>query len=228
MVTKALSESASFVLDACLELAAEDGTDRSGDLAVIGMGKLGAGELNYSSDVDVLFVTSPSPNDDLARRLVAAARHSFRVDADLRPEGRAGPLTRTLDGYLSYWGRWADTWEFQALIKARAVAGDPVLGSRFSDAAQSQVWERTYSADELALIRRLKERSEAIIAKRGLSERELKRGPGGNPRRRVFGSAPSARPRAQRSFDPQPLHARGSRRARLVRLRRYGAGCGSE
>ncbi len=173
--TLALSESAARVLDASVEVAGPS----DGDLAVIGMGKLGGGELNYASDVDFVFVTAPAPDDDRAKRVVAAARHSFRVDTDLRPEGRAGPLTRTLDGYRAYWGRWAQTWEFQALIKASAVAGDPDLGARFTDAAQTLVWERAYSSDELALIRRLKARSEAMVVSRGISDRELKRGPGG-------------------------------------------------
>ena len=90
-------------------------------------------------------MTSAGVERRLTRRVVAAARHSFRVDTDLRPEGRAGPLTRTLDGYRSYWARWADTWEFQALIKASAVAGDPGLGARFYFGAQSEVWKRTYA-----------------------------------------------------------------------------------
>jgi [glutamine synthetase] adenylyltransferase / [glutamine synthetase]-adenylyl-L-tyrosine phosphorylase len=188
-VTSALSDSAAFVLAASLELAhgrsessngeGPSGEISNGEISVIGMGKLGGNELNYSSDVDILFVTAPSASDNLARRVVAAARHSFRVDTDLRPEGRSGPLTRTLDGYNAYWERWAQTWEFQALIKARPVAGDSGLGASFTDSARIQVWDRTYSADELALIRRLKERSEQIIASRGLTERELKRGPGG-------------------------------------------------
>ena len=119
-------------------------------IAVIGMGKLGARELNYASDVDVLFVTAVHPDDDRARRILDIARRCFRVDADLRPEGRAGPLTRPLDAYRAYWDRWAATWEFQALIKAQAVAGDAALGPRFEEAAAGQVWGRTYSADELA------------------------------------------------------------------------------
>jgi glutamate-ammonia-ligase adenylyltransferase len=174
-VTRALSESAARLLAAAVELA----EPRETKLAVVGMGKLGAAELNYASDIDLMFVTAPGPDEDFAKRVVTTARHSFRVDIDLRPEGRSGPLTRTLDGYNSYWARWAETWEFQALIKARAVAGDAELGAQFCEAALIQVWDRSYSADEIALIRRLKERSEALVTSRGLSDRELKRGPGG-------------------------------------------------
>src|SRR4051794_37893177 len=81
----------------------------AGPVAVIGMGKLGAEELNYASDIDVMFV-----GDGDVRPLLEIARTCFRVDADLRPEGRGGPLIRTLGSYEAYWERWADTWEFQA------------------------------------------------------------------------------------------------------------------
>ena len=80
--------------------------------AVIGMGKLGGTELNYASDVDILFVGDGDP-----RPLLEIARRCFRVDIDLRPEGRDGPLTRTLASYEAYWERWAKAWELQALIK---------------------------------------------------------------------------------------------------------------
>ena len=112
-------------------------------LAVIGMGKLGGRELNYASDVDILFVTADGPDEDAARHILQVARQCFRVDADLRPEGRAGPLTRSLESYDAYWARWAATWEFQALLKARAVAGNAELGRGFERAAIDQVWGRT-------------------------------------------------------------------------------------
>src|SRR5437773_180591 len=83
-------------------------------------------------DVDVLFAGG---DEAAARAAMDVARTCFRVDADLRPEGRNGPLTRTLDSYRAYWGRWADAWEFQALLKARAVAGDADLGRAFASAA---------------------------------------------------------------------------------------------
>jgi [glutamine synthetase] adenylyltransferase / [glutamine synthetase]-adenylyl-L-tyrosine phosphorylase len=175
-VTWALSESAAWALEKAVDLA---GGGQDVDLAVVGMGKLGGGELNYASDVDVIFVTEGVPDDDLARQVVSVARHAFRVDTDLRPEGRSGPLARSLESFRAYWGRWAQAWEFQALIKARAVAGRMRLGERFCGEARDQVWDRTYSSDEIALIRRLKERSEAVVARHGLADRELKRGPGG-------------------------------------------------
>jgi glutamate-ammonia-ligase adenylyltransferase len=148
--------------------------ETSSGLAVIGMGKLGGAELNYSSDVDVLLVGSGD-----GRPWLELARAAWRVDLDLRPEGRAGPLVRSLDSYRAYWERWAQTWEFQALLKARAVAGDPVLGAEFDQLAATQVWGRPFGADELGQIRRLKARAEEAVSRRLLTDRELKRGKGG-------------------------------------------------
>jgi len=154
---------------------------RPGDhaLSVIGMGKVGGAELNYASDVDVLLVGDPGISDDIARQVIAVARTCFRVDLDLRPEGRSGPLWRTLDGYRSYWARWIQPWERQALVKARPVAGDPVLGQHFAAAAAEVVWDHPFTADELAQIRRMKARTEDLLSRRGLSQRDIKRGPGG-------------------------------------------------
>ncbi|MGH9153928.1 MAG: bifunctional [glutamine synthetase] adenylyltransferase/[glutamine synthetase]-adenylyl-L-tyrosine phosphorylase, partial [Acidimicrobiales bacterium] len=143
-------------------------------VAVIGMGKLGGRELNYASDVDVMFV-----GEGDARPVVEHARACFRVDADLRPEGRNGPLVRSLASYQAYWDRWASTWEFQALLKARAVAGDPALGEAFLGAAAERVWNRPFGADELREVRVMKARTEALLARRGLLDREVKRGRGG-------------------------------------------------
>jgi glutamate-ammonia-ligase adenylyltransferase len=143
-------------------------------VAVIGMGKLGARELNYASDIDVLFV-----GDGDVRPLMELARACFRVDADLRPEGRDGPLVRSLASYEAYWDRWAKPWEFQALLKARPVAGPSELGADFAASAAQRVWGRTFGADDLHEVRNLKARAEQEIARRGLADRELKRGPGG-------------------------------------------------
>jgi glutamate-ammonia-ligase adenylyltransferase len=171
-----LASLASDVLEASVALSS-DGAGQM--LAVIGMGKLGGEELNYASDVDVLFVGGESPDDAPARRVLEAAGRAFRVDAALRPEGRAGALVRSLSGYTSYWERWARPWEFQALLKARAVAGDADLGRRFESAAGEEVWGRGFGAEELAEVRRLKARAESQVERRGMAGRELKRGPGG-------------------------------------------------
>lgn len=144
------------------------------ELAVIAMGKWGARELNYASDVDVLFVGDGDP-----RPVMDAARSCFRVDANLRPEGRDGPLTRSLASYEAYWDRWAEPWEFQALLKARPAAGDRELGEDFARAAAARVWGRELGAEELRSLRDMKARSETEVARKGLAEREIKRAPGG-------------------------------------------------
>jgi glutamate-ammonia-ligase adenylyltransferase len=163
-----LSALAADVLEAAVSIAGAQ------TLAVVGMGKLGAIELNYASDIDVLFV-----GDGPAREAMGIARSCFRVDADLRPEGRDGPLTRSLASYEGYWDEWAEPWEFQALLKARAVAGDADLGRAFENAASQRLWTRTFSADDLRSLRSMKARAEALVASKGLSDRELKRGRGG-------------------------------------------------
>lgn len=156
-------------------LASATAAARAGDgLAVIGMGKLGGRELNYASDIDVLFV-----GEGDARRVMDIARTCFRVDAALRPEGRDGPLVRSLDSYIAYWDRWAHTWEFQALLKARPVAGDDDIGPAFAAAAGERVWSRPFGADELRELRSMKARAESQLARRGLLDREVKRGRGG-------------------------------------------------
>ncbi|MBL8775964.1 MAG: bifunctional [glutamine synthetase] adenylyltransferase/[glutamine synthetase]-adenylyl-L-tyrosine phosphorylase [Acidimicrobiales bacterium] len=150
-------------------------------LAVIGMGKLGGDELNYASDIDVMFVgeAEHSAMVKAARNVLDHARRCFRVDANLRPEGRDGPLARTVSSYEAYWDKWAQPWEFQALLKARPVAGDAELGAAYHAAATERLWSRHFSADDLRSVRAMKERAESEIAKKGLSEREVKRGRGG-------------------------------------------------
>jgi glutamate-ammonia-ligase adenylyltransferase len=169
-VGAALADLADDLLATAIALAGPD----AGPLAVIGMGKLGGRELNYASDIDVVFAGAGDP-----RPVLAVARQGWRVDVDLRPEGRDGPLTRSLDSYLAYWDRWADTWEFQALIKARAVAGDAQLGQAFLAEAGQRVWNRPFGAEDLRAVRAMKARTEGEVARRGLSNRELKLGPGG-------------------------------------------------
>jgi [glutamine synthetase] adenylyltransferase / [glutamine synthetase]-adenylyl-L-tyrosine phosphorylase len=154
--------------------AASEASDLNDDLAVVAMGKLGARELNYGSDIDVVLVGSGDP-----QRLVALAREAWRTDLGLRPEGRAGPLIRSLASYVAYWDRWAETWEFQALLKARPAAGRPDLGRRFAREASSRVWGRPLGADELRSLRAMKARAEQTVARQGLSQREIKLGRGG-------------------------------------------------
>ena len=156
-------------------------------MTIIGMGKLGGRELNYSSDVDVLFVHDGSSTEAerAARALLQVMSAStadgivFRTDADLRPEGRSGALSRSVEAFDAYWDRWAQTWEFQALIKARPVAGDVDLGALFVERAEPRVWPDVMDPDAVRDIRAMKARSEQMLRRTGVDEREVKRGWGG-------------------------------------------------
>ncbi len=164
-------------------------------IAVIGMGKLGGLELNYVSDVDVVFVHEPTDDADeeaaaretkqvlttLLELLNASTTmgRAYDVDPTLRPEGRAGPLSRRVASFEAYWERWAKTWEFQALLKARPVAGDLELGEELLRAADPYVWPEHLDPEVIAEIRRMKGRIEAKPEVRRHGERQLKLGPGG-------------------------------------------------
>jgi glutamate-ammonia-ligase adenylyltransferase len=136
--------------------------------AVIGMGKLGARELNVASDLDLLFVyegegaAALKQAGAIAERVMRGIREAgWEPDADLRPEGRNGPLARSIAGYLEYWERYAETWEFQSLLRARAVAGDPDLGRRFElNAADFAYPPDGLTIDRVADIRHMRERIE--------------------------------------------------------------------
>ncbi len=163
-------------------------------LAIIAMGKCGGRELNYVSDVDVLFVAEPLEGEDeapalkTATQLAAAAMricsaHTaegtlWPVDAALRPEGKSGPLVRTLDSHLAYYQRWAKTWEFQALLKARPIAGDAELGQAYADQTAGLVWSAAdregFVDDVQAMRRRVVDHIPAADV-----DRQLKLGPGG-------------------------------------------------
>ncbi|MBW3561632.1 MAG: bifunctional [glutamine synthetase] adenylyltransferase/[glutamine synthetase]-adenylyl-L-tyrosine phosphorylase [Actinobacteria bacterium] len=171
------------------------GGEPAATLAVVGMGKLGGEELNYVSDVDVVFVHQPTDgaDPDAARKEATAVcagllgllsvqtpmGRAYEVDADLRPEGRDGPLTRTPDSFVSYWERWAETWEFQAMLKARPVAGDRALAEELIVRAEPFVFPERLAPDVVARVRHLKGRVEAKSEVVRHGERQLKLGPGG-------------------------------------------------
>ncbi|KUJ37175.1 glutamate-ammonia-ligase adenylyltransferase [Streptomyces albus subsp. albus] len=191
-----LADLATATLRAALEIAAEEQPLDAANcrLAVIGMGKCGGRELNYVSDVDVIFVAEPAPGTDEGRGLQAATRLAARlmricsdataegtiwpVDANLRPEGRNGPLVRTLSSHLAYYQRWAKTWEFQALLKARPVAGDPELGQAYVDAVEPLVWQAADRENFVPDVQQMRRRVVENIPAAQI-ERELKLGPGG-------------------------------------------------
>jgi glutamate-ammonia-ligase adenylyltransferase len=195
-VAAELSDLAAGTLDAALSVARQRVGESASQarLAVIAMGKCGGHELNYVSDVDVVFVHEPAEgvdDHDALRVATQLASHLMRVcsdqtgegtiwpvDAALRPEGKAGPLTRTLASHQGYYDRWASTWEFQALLKARAVAGDLELGREYVAMTQPLVWRAVerdgFVEDTQAMRRRVVEHIPAQHA-----ERQLKLGSGG-------------------------------------------------
>ncbi|WP_042409291.1 bifunctional [glutamine synthetase] adenylyltransferase/[glutamine synthetase]-adenylyl-L-tyrosine phosphorylase, partial [Corynebacterium jeddahense] len=184
VTTERLTQLADAALTAALSVAVRDvyGDDEiDAELAVIAMGKCGAGELNYISDVDVVFVAEPA-TPKIARVAAEMMRIGsacfFEVDANLRPEGASGALVRTLDSHVSYYKKWAETWEFQALLKARPMTGTMALGRSYSEALSPLVWEASqrdsFVEDVQAMRRRVLENVPADVR-----SRELKLGPGG-------------------------------------------------
>ncbi|MFD5225566.1 bifunctional [glutamine synthetase] adenylyltransferase/[glutamine synthetase]-adenylyl-L-tyrosine phosphorylase [Microbacterium sp. NPDC058342] len=205
-VSAALADAASAALEAGLAVArttvAEAGASSARAeiaatlLAIIGMGKAGAHELNYLSDVDVIFVGGSADEDivsearsiDLATRLaretmqvvsgIDAEPALWEVDAALRPEGKQGALVRSLASHVAYYDRWAKSWEFQALLKARPLAGDRDLGTAYIDAVQPQVWSSAGRADFVESVQRMRERVTDHIPPEDVPY-QLKLGPGG-------------------------------------------------
>jgi len=190
------------VAEACLEAALEVATRAAApgpplvELAVLGMGKLGGAELNYVSDLDVMVCHAPvgelAPDraarlaEGVVRELVAGLGSvtpegtAFRVDLGLRPEGRNGPLSRTLPSYTAYWDRWAEPWERQAMLRLRPVAGSRELGERFLAEAGRRVFPQRPDAGMVAAVRRMKARVESERLPAGADPRlHLKLGPGG-------------------------------------------------
>jgi [glutamine synthetase] adenylyltransferase / [glutamine synthetase]-adenylyl-L-tyrosine phosphorylase len=176
----------------------EDGTPTG--LAVIGMGKLGGDELNYSSDIDLVFVYGDDgetsggsegriPNGDYfargARAIVEALEsvtdegYAFRVDLRLRPEGRMGGVILSLEAYRAYLEERAELWERQALIKARFCAGDAGVAARFFDLVRPFVFRAGVEPDIVAAIRGMKAQIDASLRAKGVQRRHVKLGVGG-------------------------------------------------
>ena len=184
-------------------------------MAIVSMGRLGGHETSYGCDADVMFVHEPLPGADAQeasraahavanelRRLLAqpGSDPALEVDADLRPEGKQGPLVRTLESYAAYYAKWSAVWEAQALLRAEAVVGDRELCDRFVELVDPL----RYPADGLSAGRR----------PRGAPDQ----GPGGQgaaaPRRRP-GDPPQARSRrAVRHRVDRPAAPDAARRRR--------------
>jgi glutamate-ammonia-ligase adenylyltransferase len=183
-------EELTAIAEACLRIAVQEAAGTT-ELSVIGMGKLGGAELNYSSDVDVLFVhpeTGPRAQDEASRAAAAlsvllseatADGVALRVDPNLRPEGRSGPLSRSLPSMLDYYERHAATWERQALLKARPVAGVEPTGRAFVEAVVPFVYPAVLPSSAIDDVRATKARIEEVVRARGKESVELKRGRGG-------------------------------------------------
>jgi len=201
-ITRELSALAEAEIRIALECVERDLQARQGPpptssaFAIIGMGKLGAQELNYNSDIDILFVYHETGGrssrgeasayyEQVARGVLQAIGEMtpegrvFRVDARLRPEGEQGPLVRSLDSYLDYYEAWAEPWESQALLKARPVAGDPDLGRRFQALAQEVAYGRQLDQAAINSIRENKRRLEERAARAGQARTQVKQGYGG-------------------------------------------------
>jgi glutamate-ammonia-ligase adenylyltransferase len=165
-------------------------------LTIIGMGTLAGRELTYASDLDVVFVHEAAEGADEAEAnalaltiagnvvrslsMITPDGTAFDVDVDLRPEGRNGPLSRSLSAFEAYWERWAEPWEHQALLRVRSVAGDRELGARFEAAAARHAHPDALEQARLVETRRMKARIEKErMPRRVEPERHLKLGPGG-------------------------------------------------
>ncbi|WP_348788018.1 bifunctional [glutamine synthetase] adenylyltransferase/[glutamine synthetase]-adenylyl-L-tyrosine phosphorylase [Leifsonia sp. NPDC080035] len=206
-VAATLSDLAAAALEASLAVARRQtsGTGpgrfpeeevRATPFAIIGMGKAGARELNYVSDVDVIYVTEGAEETglssgravDIATRLAVLTQRGihdpaiepglWEVDPNLRPEGKDGALVRTLESHIAYYDRWAKGWEFQALLKARPLAGDADLGRRYADALAPKVWSSASRENFVESVQRMRERVTDNIPDDEVHY-QLKLGPGG-------------------------------------------------
>jgi glutamate-ammonia-ligase adenylyltransferase len=220
-IIREISDVADVCLDAVLRLclqplarrlgrpfhAAPDGRWQATRFCVLGLGKLGGQELNYSSDVDVMFVYSeeghvfkvqPRPHEQtgksmashvfytrLAESMIAEVTRLtpqgalFRVDLRLRPEGAAGPLARSLGSFETFYAQWGQTWERMMLIKARPVAGDAELGAEFLEMIQPFRYPRSLGEGTFRGVTAMKARLEHEVVKPGELERNVKLGRGG-------------------------------------------------
>ncbi|WP_382305793.1 bifunctional [glutamine synthetase] adenylyltransferase/[glutamine synthetase]-adenylyl-L-tyrosine phosphorylase [Herbiconiux sp. UC225_62] len=210
-IARALADLAAGALEASLAVARSQVSTKGHGLwyfplddvratrfAIIGMGKAGAAELNYVSDVDVIFVAegSTTPEKELptstaveiGTRLAMVTMRGigetglepglWEVDPNLRPEGKAGALVRSLESHAAYYDRWAKNWEFQALLKARPLAGDAALGEDYTRLVAPKVWSSASRENFVESVQRMRERVTEHIKPDDV-EYQLKLGPGG-------------------------------------------------
>ena len=184
-IAKGLSDITEAYLLALLELTREDELD----LGIVAMGRFGGAELVFGSDADLMFVYDAESNRDaqktaerqisLLRRLAADPVLEFEMDLDLRPEGKNGPIARSLESYSSYYQNWAHTWEAQALLRARVIAGSQNLKDAFTELIDRFRYPESVEPSALVEIRRIKARVETERLPKGADpKRNLKLGPG--------------------------------------------------
>lgn len=198
-ISAELSDLADAALEGALAIARHevDGSEHV-RFAIIGMGKLGARELNYVSDVDLIYVVEPADTDTNGMTLSrvgtkmattlqrvcqsvimgVAEPTLWQIDGGLRPEGKDGPLVRRLESHEAYYEQWAENWEFQALLKARPVAGDFDLGQAYMSMTRPFVWTASKRDNFVYDCQQMRKRVEDLIPN-PLKDREIKLGRGG-------------------------------------------------
>ncbi len=192
IVGRSLTDVADATVDAVLETARRE-VDDAPTMAVIACGSWGGSSMGYASDADAMFVIDDTDDPQVTRKAIAIASRvrtllkqggpdsALTLDADLRPEGKDGPLVRTLSAYRTYYGRWSATWEAQALLRADPGAGDRSIGARFVEIIDPVRYpDGGLTAKQIVDIRRLKARMEAERMPRAVDpKRHVKLGPGG-------------------------------------------------
>ena len=190
-----LSLLADFIVEKALQLViGEVSQADSCEFSVLAMGKAGGRELNYVSDVDVIFVVAPKAGADEAAVLAVGTQIAlglielisridqdgeiWQLDAALRPEGKSGPLVRTVEQHLSYYQKWAETWEFQALMKARHMAGSAALSEKYLSEIAPLVWQAAERENFVNDVQKMRRRVEQHVDHK-VGERELKLSSGG-------------------------------------------------
>jgi glutamate-ammonia-ligase adenylyltransferase len=188
-VIRQLSNLADAVVRLALEICREEFGEAPGKFAVLAMGKLGGRELNYSSDIDLIFVadTHNEPLQQFGRKVIdvlsrpTAAGFLYRVDMRLRPWGSAGALVPDIDAYLHYLKNNAENWEKQALLKVRLIAGDEALGRQFIREVRPLIFanQSTVNPGQLrSEVHRMKNTIETKLRRKGISFGEVKSGEG--------------------------------------------------
>jgi [glutamine synthetase] adenylyltransferase / [glutamine synthetase]-adenylyl-L-tyrosine phosphorylase len=194
-ISTELSLLADFIVESALQLVKQTVVNSEiCEFSVLAMGKAGGKELNYVSDVDVIFIAEPIATADETSALAVGTQIAtglidlisrvdqdgeiWQLDAALRPEGKSGPLVRTVSQHLSYYQQWAETWEFQALLKARHMAGSDELSNKYLNEITPLVWQAAERENFVTDVQKMRRRVEQHVDHK-VGERELKLSSGG-------------------------------------------------